>query len=50
MASSEYADTIRDRKAGASDKDWELIGTIFHRWVRDKAVRIGVATISKTAD
>ncbi len=39
---AKYADTIRDRKAGASDKDWELIGTVFHRWVRDKAVRIGV--------
>ena len=39
---AKYADTIRDRKAGASDKDWELIGTIFHRWMRDNAVRIGV--------
>lgn len=39
---SKYAETIRDRKAGATDKDWELIGTIFHRWVRDNATRIGV--------
>ena len=39
---AKYADTIRDRKAGASDKDWELIGTIFHRWMRDNAGRIGV--------
>ena len=39
---AKYAETIRDRRAGASDKDWELIGTIFHRWVRDNAARIGV--------
>ncbi len=39
---AKYAETIRDRRAGASDKDWELIGTIFHRWVRDNAVRMGV--------
>lgn len=39
---AKYAQTIRDRKAGATDKDWELIGTIFHRWVRDNAARIGV--------
>ena len=32
---AQYAETIRDRKAGATDKDWELIGTAFHRWVRD---------------
>lgn len=38
---AKYADTTRDRKAGAIDKDWELIGTIFHRWVRDNAARVG---------
>lgn len=38
---AQYADTIRERKAGASDKDWELIGTTFHRWLRDKETRIG---------
>lgn len=35
-----YADTIRERKAGATDKDWELIGTVFHRWVRDNSARL----------
>jgi uncharacterized protein with ParB-like and HNH nuclease domain len=39
---SQYADTIRDRKAGATDKDWELIGTVFHRWVRDNRARLGL--------
>lgn len=39
---SQYADTIRERKAGAFDKDWELIGTVFHRWVRDNNMRLGL--------
>lgn len=37
---AQYADSIRDRKAGASDKDWELIGNVFHRWVRDNRTRL----------
>jgi len=32
---SQYAESIRERKAGATDKDWELIGSAFHRWIRD---------------
>lgn len=32
---AQHAESIRDRKAGASDKDWELIGNAFHRWVRE---------------
>ena len=39
---AQYADTIRERKAGSVDKDWELIGTVFHRWVRDHSVRLGL--------
>jgi len=39
---AQYANTIRDRKAGAIDKDWELIGTVFHRWVRDYHKGIGL--------
>lgn len=39
---AQYANTIRDRKAGAIDKDWELIGTVFHRWVRDYHKDIGL--------
>lgn len=41
---SQYAETIRDRKAGASDKDWEIIGTVFHRWVRDNRGRLSLGT------
>lgn len=39
---AQYADTIRERKAASVDKDWELIGTVFHRWVRDHSARLGL--------
>lgn len=32
---SQHADTIRERKRGAKPQDFDLIGTEFHRWVRD---------------
>lgn len=32
---SQYADTIRQSKAGASNEDFEKIGTRFHSWFRD---------------
>lgn len=41
---AQYAESIRDRKAGASDKDWELTGTLFHRWVRDNSKRLKLGT------
>lgn len=41
---AQYAGTIRERKSGARDQDWELIGTTFHRWVRDHEGRLGVGT------
>lgn len=34
---SQYAATIRDRSKGATPKDWDRIGTEFHRWVRDNS-------------
>ena len=37
---AQYAETIRERKAGATDKDWELIGSTFHRWARENRVRL----------
>lgn len=39
---AQYAESIRERKAGSADKDWELIGTVFHRWVRDHSERLGL--------
>lgn len=39
---AQYAESTRDRKAGAVDKDWELIGSVFHRWVRDHSAQLGL--------
>lgn len=39
---AQYAESTRERKAGAVDKDWELIGSVFHRWVRDHSERLGL--------
>lgn len=33
---SQYAEKIRETKKGALPEDFDLIGTEFHRWVRDK--------------
>jgi uncharacterized protein with ParB-like and HNH nuclease domain len=44
---AQYAETIRERKAGASDKDWEIIGTVFHRWVRDNSQRLNLGSENK---
>lgn len=38
-----YADTIRDRGRDALPQDYDLIGTQFHRWVRDNRDRIELA-------
>ena len=32
---SQYARNIRERRSGAEPRDFDLIGTEFHRWVRD---------------
>ena len=39
---SQYADTIRDRRRGALPQAFDLIGTEFHRWVRDHEARLGL--------
>jgi uncharacterized protein with ParB-like and HNH nuclease domain len=39
---AQYAESIRERKAGASDRDWEMIGSAFHRWTRDNHERLGL--------
>ena len=40
---SQYADSIRDRKKGATPGDFDRQGTEFHRWVRDNEKRVGLA-------
>ena len=39
---SQYAKTIRERKKGAEAKDFDRIGTEFHRWVRDNEGLLGL--------
>jgi uncharacterized protein with ParB-like and HNH nuclease domain len=44
---SQHAETIRERKRGAAPEDFDLIGTEFHRWVRDHEDSLG---LSKSSD
>lgn len=39
---SQHAQSIRERKRGAAPKDFDLIGTEFHRWVRDHEGMLGL--------
>lgn len=39
---SQHAQTIRERKRGAQPRDFDLIGTEFHRWVRDREQALGL--------
>ncbi|MEA3211694.1 MAG: hypothetical protein QOE70_4751 [Chthoniobacter sp.] len=41
---SQYATKIRERKKGAHAEDFDLIGTEFHRWLRDAQQAIGLKT------
>ena len=41
---SQYAQTIRERKRGAQPRDFDLIGTEFHRWVRDHDEALGLTS------
>lgn len=38
----QYAKNIRERKRGAAPQDFDLIGTEFHRWVRDNETSLGL--------
>jgi uncharacterized protein with ParB-like and HNH nuclease domain len=39
---SQYAETIRERKAGAKPGDFDRLATEFHRWLRENAKKIGL--------
>ena len=41
---AQYAKTIRERRKGSSNEDFEHIGTGFHKWVRDQKETIGLQT------
>lgn len=39
---AQYAVTIRDKKAGAENKDYDIIGGQFHKWIRDEHIKLGL--------
>lgn len=39
---AQYADTIRQSKAGSQNEDFEQIGTRFHSWLRDNLSKVGL--------
>ena len=43
---SQYADSIREGKKGAEDKDYEIIGQSFHKWIRENRESIGLINSS----
>jgi hypothetical protein len=43
---SQHAQSIRERKGGAAPQDFDLIGTEFHRWVRDHETVLGLQSSS----
>lgn len=41
---AQYAETIRETKAGAVNQDFDIIGGSFHKWVRDERDKLGLVT------
>jgi hypothetical protein len=41
---SQYAESIRERKRDATPQDFDLLGTEFHRWVRDHEKYLGLTS------
>ena len=39
-----FAETIREREAGATNQDFERIGGPFNKWVRDRRQHLGIVT------
>ncbi|MFH1252074.1 MAG: DUF262 domain-containing protein [bacterium] len=39
---SQYAQSIRERKRGATAKDFDKIGTEFHRWLKDNTDKVNL--------
>lgn len=46
---SQYAESIRERKRGAEPLDFDLIGTEFHRWVRDHEEQLALTASAEFA-
>lgn len=41
---AQYAETIRETKAGAVNQDFDIIGGSFHKWVRDEREKLGLSS------
>lgn len=41
---AQYAETIRESKAGAVNQDFDIIGGSFHKWVRDERDKLGLSS------
>lgn len=41
---AQYAETIRETRAGAVNMDFDIIGGAFHKWVRDERGKLGLNT------
>ncbi len=39
---AQYSESIRERKKGAVNKDFDKIGTEFHKWVRENKTKLGL--------
>jgi len=46
---SQYAESIRERRRGATPQDFDLIGTEFHRWVRESESRLNLTSSAEFA-
>ncbi len=44
---AQYADTIREGSKDSENRDWDIIGTTFHKWVRENASRLN---LNRSAD
>jgi uncharacterized protein with ParB-like and HNH nuclease domain len=42
-----YAETMRQRKADATNADFEIIGTRFHNWVRDNQPKLNLTSLDE---
>ncbi len=47
---AKYADTIRDRKKDAEKKDFDIIGTTYHKWIHDENRRIDLVSSADFID
>lgn len=45
-----HASTIRERRKGSVNRDFDHIGTQFHKWVRESAHKLGLTNPSAFAD